>query len=269
MIDKQAIDALQMSEAISAANNSVAASFFTALPSDFKLHDLEKHQPTRRRAIGIMKTNTLKSFSDYAESHAEVGATVFVNAQAMAATAVLNLGDPSAPGQADNLAVLEARRTSAFQAMLTVSGGQAHSQQTIAEFLEDWPSMVSCFNDEGTIPVAKAIAAVRKVTIESMRKMESTEKQHAASRSAFESIQATSTEPLPTLVYFETVPYHGLASRLFVLRLGIRTGSEKPTITLRVQNLEQHEEEMANELADLVRDTVKMLPVLLGAYQVK
>jgi len=43
----------------------------------------------------------------------------------------------------------------------------------------------------------------------------------------------------------------------------------KPTITLRVQNLEQHEEEMANELADLVRDTVKMLPVLLGAYQVK
>jgi uncharacterized protein YfdQ (DUF2303 family) len=102
-----------------------------------------------------------------------------------------------------------------------------------------------------------------------MRKMENTEKQHAASRSAFESIQATSTEPLPTLVYFETVPYHGLASRLFVLRLGVRTGGDKPTITLRVQNLEQHEEEMANELADLVRSTVKTNPVLLGTYQPK
>lgn len=269
MIDKQAIDALQMSEAISAANTSVAASFFTALPSDFKLHDLEKHQTFRRRAIGVMKTNALPDFSTYVALHAEAGATVFVNAQAMAATAVLNLGDPTEPGQADNLAVLEARRTAAFQAMLAVAGGNAHSQQVIAEFLEDWPSMVSCFNDEGTIPVAKAIAAIRKVTIESMRKMENTEKQHAASRSAFESIQATSTEPLPTLVYFETVPYHGLASRLFVLRLGIRTGSEKPSITLRVQNLEQHEEEMAKELADLVRNTVKEIPVLLGTYQAK
>lgn len=269
MIDKQAIEALQMSEAINAANTNVTAAFFTALPSDFKLHDLEKHQSLRRRAIGVMKTNTLQSFAEYVGTHAEPGASVFVNAQAMAATAVLNLGDPDEPGQADNLAVLEARRTAAFLAMLAVAGGQGHSQQTIAEFLEDWPSMVTCFNDEGTIPVPKAIAAVRKVTIESMRKMENTEKQHAASRSAFESIQATSTEPLPTLVYFETVPYHGLASRLFVLRLGVRTGGDKPTITLRVQNLEQHEEEMATELADLVRETVKTVPVLLGTYNPK
>jgi uncharacterized protein YfdQ (DUF2303 family) len=56
---------------------------------------------------------------------------------------------------------------------------------------------------------------------------------------------------------------------LFVLRLGVRTGGDKPTITLRVQNLEQHEEEMANELADLVRSTVKTTPVLLGTYQPK
>lgn len=269
MIEKQAIEALQESEAITAANTNVAASFFTALPSDFKLHDLEKHQTVRRRAIGVMKTNALPDFASYVEIHAEPGATVFVNAQAMAATAVLNLGDPNEPGQADNLAVLEAKRTAAFQAMLQVAGGNAHGQQTIAEFLEDWPSMVSCYNEEGTIPVPKAIAAIRKVTIESMRKMENTEKQHAASRSAFESVQATSTEPLPTLVYFETVPYHGLASRLFVLRLGVRTGGDKPTITLRVQNMEQHDEDMANDLADLVRNTVKNAPVLIGTYQAK
>lgn len=269
MIDKDAIEALQLSEAITAANNNVSASFVAALPEDFKLHDLEKYQTIRRRAIGMMKTNALSDFASYVKIHSELGSTVFVNAAEMSAKAVLNLGIPEEPGQADNLAVLEARRTAAFQAMLAVSGGQAHSQQTIAEFLEDWPSMVSCFNDEGNISPAKAIAAVRKVSIESMRKMESTEKQHAASRSAFESVQATSTEPLPTLIYFETVPYHGLSLRLFVLRLGVRTGGEKPAITLRIQNMEQHEEEMANELAELVRATVKDSPVLLGTYQPK
>jgi len=269
MIDKDAIEALQLSEAITAANNNVGASFVTALPDGFRLHDLEKHQTNRRRAIGVMKTNALPDFATYVEAHAEIGATVFVNAQAMSATAVLNLGVPEEPGQADNLAVLEARRTAAFSALQHIANGQPRSQQEIAEFLEDWPSMVSCFNDEGTISPAKAIAAVRKVTIEAMRKMENTEKQHAASRSAFESVQATSTEPLPTLVYFETVPYHGLASRLFVLRLGVRTSGDKPTITLRVQNLEQHEEEMANELAELVSTTVKTTAVLLGTYQPK
>jgi uncharacterized protein YfdQ (DUF2303 family) len=269
MIDKDAIEALQLSEAITAANNNVGASFVTALPDGFRLHDLEKHQTNRRRAIGVMKTNALPDFATYVEAHAEIGATVFVNAQAMSATAVLNLGVPEEPGQADNLAVLEARRTAAFSALQHIANGQPRSQQEIAEFLEDWPSMVSCFNDEGTISPAKAIAAVRKVTIEAMRKMENTEKQHAASRSAFESVQATSTEPLPTLVYFETVPYHGLASRLFVLRLGVRTSGDKPTITLRVQNLEQHEEEMANELAELVSATVKTTAVLLGTYQPK
>jgi uncharacterized protein YfdQ (DUF2303 family) len=269
MIDKDAIEALQLSEAITAANNNVGASFVTALPDGFRLHDLEKHQTNRRRAIGVMKTNALPDFATYVEAHAEIGATVFVNAQAMSATAVLNLGVPEEPGQADNLAVLEARRTAAFSALQHIANGQPRSQQEIAEFMEDWPSMVSCFNDEGTISPAKAIAAVRKVTIEAMRKMESQEKQLSASRSAFESVQATSTEPLPTLVYFETVPYHGLASRLFVLRLGVRTSGDKPTITLRVQNLEQHEEEMANELAELVSATVKTTAVLLGTYQPK
>ena len=269
MIDKEAIEALQLSQAITSANDCVSATAVTALPENFKLHDLEKHQVFRRRAIGQMNTTSVQDFASYIEDHAEPGATVFVNAESMKAVAVLNLGNPDEPGHADNTAVLAPKKTAAFTALLAMANGQPRSQQDVAEFLEDWPSMVSCYNDEGTITNAKAIAAVRKVSIEAMRKMESVEKQHAASRSAFESIQASSTEPLPTLVYFETVPYNGLKSRLFVMRLGVRTGSDKPALTLRIQNMEQHEEDMATELADLVGDIVKTTPVLLGTYQPK
>lgn len=269
MIDKQAIEALQLSQAITSANDCVSATAVTALPENFRLHDLEKHMATRRRAIGTMSTTSSQDFANYIKDHAEAGATVFVSTEAMKAVAVLNLGTPEEPGHADNLAVLAPKKTAAFSALLAIANGHPRSQQDIAEFLEDWPSMVSCYNDEGNITNAKAIAAVRKLSIEAMRKMESVEKQHAASRSAFESIQASSTEPLPTLVYFETVPYNGLKSRLFVMRLGVRTGGDKPALTLRVQNMEQHEEDMATELADLVGDTVKTTPVLLGTYQPK
>lgn len=269
MIDKEAIEALQLSQAITSANDCVSATAVTALPENFRLHDLEKHMATRRRAIGTMSTTSSQDFANYIKDHAEAGATVFVSTEAMKAVAVLNLGTPEEPGHADNLAVLAPKKTAAFSALLAIANGHPRSQQDIAEFLEDWPSMVSCYNDEGNITNAKAIAAVRKLSIEAMRKMESVEKQHAASRSAFESIQASSTEPLPTLVYFETVPYNGLKSRLFVMRLGVRTGGDKPALTLRVQNMEQHEEDMATELADLVGDTVKTTPVLLGTYQPK
>lgn len=269
MIDKEAIEALQLSEAINAANNNAKAESVLALPENFNLHDLEKYQSIRRRAIGLMNTTSVQDFASYIEDHAEPGATVFINAESMKAVAVLNLGTPDEPGHADNIAVLQSKKTAAFTALLNMANGQSRTQQDVAEFMEDWPSMVSCFNDEGVITNPKAIAAVRKVSIESMRKMESVEKQHAASRSAFESIQASSTEPLPTLVYFETVPYNGLKSRLFVMRLGVRTGGEKPALTLRIQNMEQHEEEMATELAALVGETVKTIPVLLGTYQPK
>lgn len=269
MFDKETLQALQEGHAIETANEAVMADSVVALPSDYKLHDLEKSRSLRRRAIGNMKTSAVDDFAEYVELHAENGAAVFVNADAMRAVAILNLGDPEEPGHADNTAELTPKATAAYSAMLQIANGQPRSQQDVAEFMEDWPSLVSCFNEEGVIHNAKAIAAVRKVTIESMRKMESQEKQLSASRSAFESVQATSTEPLPTLIYFETVPFHGLKSRLFVMRVGVRTGGEKPAITLRVQNIEQHNEEMASELTQIVADKITTLPVLMGTYTPK
>ncbi len=113
----------------------------------------------------------------------------------------------------------------------------------------------------------KAIAAIRKLSIESMRKLESSEQSLSASKSAFESVQATSAEPIPTTIYFDCEPYYGLESRQFVLRLGVLTGGDKPAINLRVVKQELHDEEMANEFADLARDALgSALPVLIGAY---
>ena len=53
------------------------------------------------------------------------------------------------------------------------------------------------------------------------------------------------------------------------MRLGVRTGGDKPAITLRVQNMEQHNEDMAKELTDLVGDAINTLPVLIGTYNPK
>lgn len=275
MFDKATLTALQEGPAIIQANTALAASSDTketvALPSDYKVHDLEQYLPNRRRARGTMSTNSLASFAEYTKAHAEPGASVFVEQESMSATSVLNLGNPGEPGHADNRAKLQLKRTAAFSALVNIATGQGHKQTTVAEFLEDWPDMVSCFNDAGPITNTKAIAAVRKLTIESMRKLESSEQSLSTTRSAFESVQATSVDPIPTTLVFRCVPYNDLAERVFAIRVSILTGSDKPHVALRIVTPETHNEQMAQELADLITQEfedseIEPLPVLLGSY---
>lgn len=275
MFDQSAIQQLAKAEAISAAASAVnvQADSLVALPDDFKLHDLEQYLTTRRRERGTMNTSSVSDFAAYAKKHAaNAGSAAFVDQDRMCAIAVLNLGSPVAPGHADNKAVLKPKMTAAYSALVAVTDGKALSQQRAAEFMEDWTTEIECFvvngEESSALSRPKAIAAIRKVTIESLSKLEATAQNLSASRSTFEQVQAASgPDPLPTRIYFTCVPYQGLESRLFVLRLGIRTDSKDPIITLRVQNKEKHEEEMAAELAQLVRDAIgDGMPVMVGTY---
>lgn len=272
MITKEAITALQEGESISAAAQALNASCdtndLTALPSDYKLHDLEKYKPMRRRERGTMNTNAIDAFTSYVKDHVEPGATVFVNPDEMSATAVLNLGTPCVPGHADNRAKLTLKRTAAYSALISIATGAGYKQTQIAEFLEDWPEHIQCVNDSGSITLPKAIAAIRKLSIEAIRKIENSEQQLSASRSAFESVQATSVDPLPTVIMFDCQPYADLKARTFALRLNVQTGGDKPTISLRIVKAEQHAEDMANELGYLIAHAFDgaPIPVLLGSY---
>ena len=272
MFDKEAIIALQERASIDAAaiamSNVHDSNSLVALPSDYKVHDLEATQATRRRARGTMATTALSAFADYTTAHGENGTTVFVDPENMRAVSVLNLGSAATPGHADNTAKLTLQRTAAYTALLQHASGAGHKQATIAEFLEDWVANVNCFTDAGEVATPRAIAAIRKITVEAMRKQESSEQQLGASRSAFESVQATSTEPLPTTIFFKCQPYADLTERVFVLRLGVLTGNDKPAINLRIVKQETHQEEMALELASLIerRFDDGNVPVLLGTY---
>jgi uncharacterized protein YfdQ (DUF2303 family) len=132
-----------------------------------------------------------------------------------------------------------------------------------------------CFHESGSddgtnkgVTTAKGIAAIRAITIEAARKVESEEGQLSASKSAFESVTASSKHTLPTHIYFRTVPYVGLTERTFVLRLGILTTGDKTSIVLRPVKMEEHLQEMAEEFAQLVAANRggAQYPVLIGTY---
>lgn len=285
MLNADAIKALSKAEATTAANDAIDAAHqsithIMALPEDFKVHDLESFMPDRRRARGTMTTSVIADFAAYSKKHADAyeniepdakvsgtAATVFVDKDKMQATAVLNLGDHDQPGHADNLAIVALERSAAFSAVLAIANGQPRKQTDVAEFLEDWAPFITCRNTD-VIGTGQAAAAIRTITIEAAKKVTSSEQQLGAEKSAFESVQASSGDNLPTTIEFLCeAPYFGLSARTVTLRLSV-LATEKPAIVLRVVKLEEHMEGMAAEFAGLVRDELAgAMPVVIGTYR--
>ncbi len=269
------VEALEEGQATLAAHSAVTAAMqteqgVTALrdgDGGARVVDLEEYLPLRRRQRGTMETASVRSFAEYTKQSMD-GASVFVDASTMRATAVLNLGDPSAPGHADNIARLCLRKMAAFDA-LTQINGRHQSQKDLVEFLEDWGPLVDAKYYHGSDDVSPglALAALRDITIDSARKANSQVEQLSATKTTFERIQADSNKNTPTTIYWTCQPYADLPTRTFVLRLGILTGGDQIGLNLRIQNLEQHTEEMGQQLLGLVQQQVGGdLPVLQGTY---
>lgn len=275
MIDKTTLESLSQGPAIAAATDAVRAvgggeiSALLALPDNFKTHDLEALYPNRRRLRGAMSTTSIEHFGEYITSHAEQGATVFVNAESMTATAVLNLGDPEVPGHADNTASYKPRKTAEYAALLAIANAQPKTQQDLAEWLEDWIDMIECYNGENQLVPKHAIAAVRKVTIEAMSRSESTQEQLSASRSAFEQVKASSGDaPLPSLIKILLETYAGFTEREIAIRVSVLTGQKDPEFKLRIVKQAELDDELARELAERVSEAVDV-PVVIGTYAVR
>lgn len=261
-MDKSAIEQIQKAEATATSNKAIAEVGalvpVIALPCEQQLHNMEKYLAGRMYFRGEYKTTAVKDFVKYGQQHQSEGAQCFVDPERMAACAFFNLGDEKTPGHGDWQAKLAMQKTAPFRALLSIDG-EPKSQKTLAEWLEDWRDYVVAFNSEGeAVEIAKAVAAVRRLTIESSRKEDHDTQDFRQSRSALESVEARSDHGLPAGFRFECEPYLGLALRSFEVRLSILTGGDAPKLTARIRKLELQEQEMGQELCDKLESEFEM-----------
>ncbi len=273
MFTKETIEKLQAADAAQVAQENVTQAFFgdgiASIPDGVSIKDLETYMPNRRRQRGAFATADKDSFAKYVNEHKEHGATVFINADTMRATAVLNLGTKDAPGHCDNNATLLLEKTAAYDALRDLCAGQI-GQKGFSEFLEDWAEKLVCVDVDGNnIEPKKAIAAVRKLTIESMHKVESAQNSLSASRSTFEQVNATSADPIPVRLVFECAPYAGLRIHFLDVRINVLTSSKDPLFTARIVNMEGRNEQFAREFSELVTKSLGDTPVVIGSYTTK
>lgn len=241
-----------------------------ALPDGYRIHDLEQFQAGRRRFRGTLRTDSLSDFTGYVRrraEHREGPAPGFIKAESLSANVVFNLGDVSAPGHADDQAILTLKPSAPYASMLAVDGLHL-PQKDALDWLEDWSDQVKFVDADGEAMAAgAAITALRKITIRATAESTTSQDQYRATRSAMEDVEARGAQQLPAEVRFTCTPCPGLPDRTFRLRVGVLTNSEKPILTLRVRNLAAEQEAIAQDFKRVLLEDLQEAAVLtIGTF---
>jgi len=242
-----------------------------ALPSELKVHDLEKYLPERARFRGRLDTESVEAFVEYAE---EQGAACpcFVDGETMAARVVFDLGTVNHPGHADHSAWLKMKQTAPYSALLD-RDGSPYTQRETAEWLEDWRDFLEALDGDGKkVDIKRAITTIRNLTIETKQGQEFTEGDFKSKRTAMEEIEAKGKQDgLPSFIVFKCVPYEGLKERPFHMRLSLRTArGDAPSFVLRIVRLEREQEEITKEFRGLLDEKFKSTDIktYIGTFSV-
>lgn len=275
-MDKSAIEQIQESQtaqAVQTALNQCNLDMpLVVVPEKFSVENLERYLNNRIRARGQMATSVIDEFVSFVDSRGQENMRCFINEDHMSATNVFNFGNDHQPGHCDDTAVLTLKKTAEYKA-LDAMDGERRSQQKMAEFLEDWAPNITFINEQGEVlsPV-KAIAAVRRITINASAKSESETTNFRSERSALESITVDASSGLPAEIHFVAPAYIGLQPFRFECRLSVITGEKEPVLVLRIKRSEQLAELFAAEFSQLLKtkfDAVASKPLVsIGTYKV-
>ncbi len=241
------------------------------LPASTKIESLEVMSPNRYRFRGTFSTQSIPDFVRYAREtaeRAEVVAPCFIDANAMAATAIFNLGSLDSPGHCDHRAILKLPMTAAMQSLVKMNESSL-SQTNCIDWLQDWLPNIHFADHDGTErSPASALNALRNIQIESKRSEEYGKESLSEKRSSMESIEAKSTLKLPDFAHFTCVPYEGIGERSFPLRISVILGGADPVIKMRIVGKEALEEAMAGEFRNELKFQFSetQIQVFIGSF---
>lgn len=240
------------------------------LPKECEVKSLEHLQPFRNRFTGTFKTLAIADFAAYINKHEQV--QCFIDSKTPVATAIFDLGTPNAPGHAAHKAKLELEQTPDFIALLEFTSRQ-HSQQSLAEFLEDWKFNLAASDASGEeMEVKKAIAAVRRVTIDAKKTADHAVGQLSNSKSSLEQLDANSGgAPLPAWIKYSCNPYHGLSVYDFFMRVSMSIHNENIVFKLSIANLAKQRQAYLEEFMAEVQAVIdsEASTVYIGSFETK
>ena len=256
-ISKDAIEHLEQTQLLNNVNLELNAAEtktpLLAVPESIGLKDLERYMPNRSSYRMDFETKSINDFANYAEEYDKEGAKCFVDSDRMSSKIIFDLGTEALPEHQRHTAKLQLDKTSAFKRLLAFSGTGSHYQKDAANFIEDWADFIAVTTStDEAMTIAQAANAINSMTIESARSITSEADDFSEHLSAMERVEVKGKSRMPAKLKFTCVPYGGLDDREFEIRLSVLTGGSKPEISLRIIQLEKHEEDIVEEFKTIL-----------------
>lgn len=263
-------DAIQQitETALSAAGKMLPTTTPVALiPDAVHVADLERYMAGRSRFRGTFSTHSLADFVGHVIKRNMPGAKGFIDQDEMSCSLFFNIGDELTPGHADDRALLKLKPSAGYKAAQAVNG-KAMTQKDMSDWIEDWHQYLTPVDENETaIAIAKAIAAVRTITVKATSESETTVGDTSASRSAMDQIEARSKETLPVALLFNVIPFEGLTEQQIKFRLSVITSGQQPVLKLRWIGEEVQREDIAQEFKAVLEDKIGEAATLaLGSF---
>ena len=269
-LSKEALELIQEQTIAAVGRDVPALGPVVIVPQNFNVVDLERYQEGRNRFRGTFSTHSLADFSAYVVERAAPAARGFIDQDAMSCVVLFNLGTPEEPGHADDRAVLRLKASAAFAAVQAVCG-QNLAQKTMSDWIEDWNQYLSATDESGAVmSIAKAIAAVRTITVKASSESDHAVSETRASRSTMDAIEASSKETLPAWLDFKVIPFEGLGEQVIRLRMSVITSGSQPVLKLRWLGEEAQREAIAQEFKQVLEEKVgESAKLVLGSFDSK
>lgn len=268
-IDRDTIE--KISELYAAAANVPKTDVPTAvLPNGVNIHNLEQFMERPSRFRGHFATKNLSAYERYLNMHPN--GQCFIDGEDFDALCYFDLGDPGEPGHGEHTARLTLAKTTEMK-QVEAMNEELFAQRDLAELIQDWSYTISVEDSDGEhLPLARALASIRNVSIESITKGETEVRDFGESKSLMEKVEAEAKDKLPALIHFTAAPRHHLGEYVFTFRVSIITarGYDTPKFRLRCVNMQQQLDVAAEEFENLIHEfNIDGIDVIPGYFAKK
>lgn len=256
-----------------------------ALTGDLNLQSTQDMHEFPLHYKALYKTPIIEEFAAY--TNEQPSATVFIENESMAATAIFDIGTPQEPKNRFHKAAIQLSKTAEFITLTNINN-HTFSQRDLAVWMEENYANITTLGkeeapgmDAPSIELNKAIHAIRNTEIkakaESSNKIEDLSEQ----TSVMASVEVKNDGNKPAYIDFTCNPYHGLKlplqapnqndddnmQRTFRIRINVITDGEKPRFTLKIMQYEQHKEVMVEAFKKQLKEELNQeVTVRIGTF---
>ena len=244
---------------IGVAENQPIVEGAALVPNGWQYISTEKLQAIPNRQRRKFVTTRLGDFTAYCKDRCTYDSVVLIAPDLSGITAIINHGSDSYPDWGDNTAQLKLDYEASFKAFYKLTGAP-FKQQILVDFLEDFSTdgNLNLLDVDGApMHMAKAITAVRKITIAAKSATTTEVQTTRAARSSMEEIEARASENLPSILQFNGSLFPGMLSRTIEARLSVLTSSDLPLFSLRIMAWDNHLKGLSDEIEFRLRAEIE------------